>query len=163
VLAHNANRTVPDYLASGEWRPRPSVATLASAMDVGNPSNMERLRALYPQLTELRGAVSAVSVSDDEIRERIRAGYRSYGQIWCPHTATAAQAWERLPPQQRARGHWVLVATAHPAKFREIVEPLIGRTVPVPDSLAQLFARPAHCTDIDATLAALQEQLTGEE
>ena len=60
VLAHNANRTVPDYLDSGDWRPRASVATLASAMDVGDPSNMERLRALYPGLAELRTAVSAL-------------------------------------------------------------------------------------------------------
>src|SRR5205814_153097 len=60
VLAHNANRTVPDFLASGEWRPRPSVATLASAMDVGDPSNMERLRALHAGIEELRAAVSAV-------------------------------------------------------------------------------------------------------
>jgi threonine synthase len=159
VLAHNANRTVPDYLASGEWRPRPSIATLASAMDVGNPSNMERLRALYPQLPQLRSAVSAVSVGDEEIRERIRAGFRTYGQIWCPHTATAAEAWERLLPEQRARGRWVLVSTAHPAKFREIVEPLIGREVPVPETLARLFARPVHCVEIDATLGALRAAL----
>jgi threonine synthase len=163
VLAHNANRTVPDFLASGQWQPRASVPTLASAMDVGNPSNMERLRALFPGLDALRGAVSAIAVTDDEIRERIRAGYRDYGQIWCPHTAAAAEAWARLPTARRQGGPWVLVSTAHAAKFREIVEPLIGRTVAVPDSLAQLFARPAHCTDIDATLDALREQLTGEE
>jgi threonine synthase len=162
VLAHNANRAVPDFLAGGEWRPRASVATLASAMDVGNPSNMERLRALYPQLQGLRGAVSAVSVADEEIRARIRAGFRTYGQVWCPHTAAAAEAWERLPPEQRARHHWVLVATAHPAKFREIVEPLIGGTVPVPDTLARLFARPARCAEIDASLAALRGALDDE-
>jgi threonine synthase len=159
VLAHNANRTVPDYLASGEWRPRPSIATLASAMDVGDPSNMERLRSLYPELPQLRQAVSAVSVSDEEIRGRIRAGYRTYGQIWCPHTATAAEAWERMPPEQRARGRWVLVSTAHPAKFREIVEPLVGRSVPTPESLARLFARPVECAEIDATVAALRKAL----
>lgn len=159
VLAHNANRGVVDFLAGADWRPQASIATLASAMDVGNPSNMERLGALYPQLDELRGAVSAVSVSDEQIRGRIRAGYRSYGQIWCPHTATAAEAWERLPPERRARGHWVLAATAHPAKFREIVEPLIGATVPVPDTLARLFARPARCAEIDASLSALRAAL----
>jgi threonine synthase len=162
VLAHNANRTVPDYLASGEWRPRPSVATLASAMDVGKPSNMERLRSLYPGLPQLRAAVSAVSVGDGEIRERIRAGYRTYGQIWCPHTATAAEAWERLPAGERAGGRWVLVSTAHPAKFREIVEPLIGRSVPVPESLARLFARPARCVEIDSTLGALRAALEAQ-
>jgi threonine synthase len=155
VLAHNANRAVPDYLATGVWQPRASIATLASAMDVGNPSNMERLRALYPHIAHLRGAISACSVTDDEIRARIRTGYERFGQIWCPHTATAAQAWERLPQARRESGRWVLVATAHAAKFAEIVEPLIGVRVPVPGSLARLFARPTQCTEVDADLGAL--------
>lgn len=158
VLAHNANRTVPDYLESGEWRPRPSVATLASAMDVGNPSNMERVRDLFPALPELRGAVSAVSIDDEAIRSRIRAGFTQHGQIWCPHTATAAEAYERLDPPRRARP-WVLVATAHPAKFREIVEPLIGTAVAVPETLARLFARPQAHTEIDAHLPGLRDEL----
>ena len=163
VLAHNANRTVPDFLASGQWQPRPSIATLASAMDVGDPSNMERLRALYPQLAQLRDAVSACSVSDEQIRARIRAGYREYGQIWCPHTATASEAWARLPAARRRARRWVLVATAHAAKFREIVEPLIGRAVPVPATLARLFERPVQYVDVGATLAALRAAvLTGE-
>ena len=162
VLAHNANRTVPDYLASGAWQPRPSIATLASAMDVGDPSNMERLRALFPRLEELRTVVSACAVTDEEIRARIRAGYRQFGQIWCPHTATAAQAWERLPQRARERGRWVLVSTAHPAKFREIVEPLIERAVPVPESLAKLLARPTQCVEIDADLSALRAALQPE-
>jgi threonine synthase len=162
LLAHNANRTVPDFLASGEWRPRPSIATLASAMDVGDPSNMERLRALYPQDQALRAAVSACSVSDAQIRARIGAAYRQYGQMWCPHTATAAEAWKQLTPARRHERRWVLVSTAHAAKFREIVEPLIGREVPVPETLARLFARPLHCVEIDATLAALRAELLRE-
>jgi threonine synthase len=90
-------------------------------------------------------------------------GYHQYGQIWCPHTATAAEAWERLPAARRETGRWVLVSTAHPAKFREIVEPLIGREVPVPETLERLFARPARCVEIDATLAALRAALlTGD-
>jgi threonine synthase len=162
VLAHNANRTVPDFVASGAWRPRPSIATLASAMDVGDPSNMERLRALFPQLEDLRTVVSACSVTDEEIRARIRAGYQQFGQIWCPHTATAAQAWERLPQQARQEHRWVLVSTAHPAKFREIVEPLIGRAVPVPDTLTKLLARPTQCVEIGADLSALRAALQRE-
>ena len=159
VLAHNANRTVPDFLDTGDWRPRASVATLASAMDVGNPSNMERLRALHPQLSDIRSAVSACTVDDEAIRARIRAGYQELGQIWCPHTATAAEAYARLPEARRESGRWVLVATAHPAKFREIVEPLIGREVAVPESLAKLFVRPTQCTEIDAELASLRDAL----
>ncbi|MGH8270661.1 MAG: pyridoxal-phosphate dependent enzyme, partial [Steroidobacteraceae bacterium] len=159
VLAHNANRTVPDFLETGEWRPRASVATLASAMDVGNPSNMERLRALFPDLAGIRSAISACTVDDEAIRARIRAGYQDFGQIWCPHTATAAEAYSRLPAQRRGSGRWVLVSTAHPAKFRETVEPLIGREVPVPESLGRLFARPSQCTEIDAGLASLRDAL----
>ena len=159
VLAHNANRAVPDFLANGEWQPRPSIATLASAMDVGNPSNMERLRALHPDLAELRAAVTACSVTDEQIRAQIRAGFERYGQIWCPHTATAAHAYEQLSAAARGLGRWVLVATAHPAKFREIVEPLIGRAVPVPETLTRLFARPAQCVEIDADLGALRDVL----
>jgi threonine synthase len=159
LLAHNANRTVPDFLDTGEWSPRASVATLASAMDVGNPSNMERLRALHPRFSELRAAVSACSVSDEAIRARIRAGYRELGQIWCPHTATAAEAYAQLAADRRDSRRWVLVATAHPAKFREVVAPLIGREVPMPDSLAKLFVRPAECTEIEADLASLRDAL----
>ncbi len=159
VLAHNANRTVPDYLHSGAWRPRPSIATLASAMDVGDPSNAERLPALYPQLDELRAAVSACSVSDDEIRARIRADYHSRGQIWCPHTATAAEAYAQLPATLQAAHRWVIVSTAHPAKFPEIVEPLIGHAVPVPQALAGLFARATSCVEIEADLGALRAAL----
>jgi threonine synthase len=159
VLAHNANRSVPDYLAGGEWRPRASIPTLASAMDVGNPSNMERLLALFPQMRALRAAVSAFTVSDEQIRARIRAGFEEFGQIWCPHTATAAEAWQRLEPQQRDGRRWVLVATAHPAKFPEIVSPLIGRPVPVPESLAALFARPRQSVEIDAGLDSLRAVL----
>ena len=156
VLAHNANRTVPDYLSEGVLRIRASVATLASAMDVGNPSNLERLTALYPDAAALRLAVSAVSIEDGAIRARIRADHERYGALWCPHTATAAEAWAQLATARRKSGNWVLVATAHPAKFREIVEPLVGRPVPVPAALERLFRRPSQYNEIDATLASLR-------
>jgi threonine synthase len=159
VLAHNANRTVPDYLQQGVLRPRPSVATVSSAMDVGDPSNLERLVSLFPDPATLRAAVRAVSIDDDATRERIRIDYRRYGRAWCPHTAVAAEAYERLAPNERARGRWVLVATAHPAKFREIVEPLIGTKLAMPQNLARLFDRPSSCIEIEATLGALSSSL----
>lgn len=162
ILAHNANRTVADFLCDGRWQPRPSVATLASAMDVGNPSNMERLRALYPQLDALRSAVSACTVDDEAIRARISEDYRRLGRIWCPHTAVAAEAYARLPEARRRAGPWILVGTAHPAKFREIIEPLIGRQVPVPAALAELFARPSVFEEIDADLTSLRAALADE-
>ncbi|HYJ42440.1 MAG TPA: threonine synthase, partial [Steroidobacteraceae bacterium] len=159
VLAHNANRAVPDFLESGEWRPRASVPTLASAMDVGSPSNMERLRALFPDIGGVRGAVRAESVSDDEIRARIATDFHrfkgQYGKPWCPHTATAAEVHARMPISERSNARWVLVSTAHPAKFREIVEPLIGQRIEIPETLAKLFSRPVSCADLEPSLAAL--------
>jgi threonine synthase len=159
VLAHNSNRTIIDYLQSGQWRPRPSVATLASAMDVGNPSNMERLQSMHPTVESLRAQVSADSVDDAAIQARIREDYADYGRIWCPHTATAAECYRRLPEAQRRDRPWVLVATAHPAKFNEIVEPLIGRPVEVPAGLASLLRLPQHRVDVAATLDALAAAL----
>ncbi len=158
VLATNENRTIPDYLESGAWRPRPSVATLASAMDVGDPSNMERLRWLFPDVETLGRRVSARSVSNDEIRAAIRTDATALGHVWCPHTATAAHVYHQLP-RERTREHWVLVATAHPAKFNEIVEPLIGRDVPVLPALERLLGRPRQEEDLPATLDALRARL----
>lgn len=152
VLAHNANRTVPDYLRSGAWQPRPSIATLASAMDVGNPSNMERVRAFYPTLDSIREQLSADSVDDATIRARIGEDFMQYGRVWCPHTATAAEVYSRLSAEERRAHPWILVATAHPAKFNEVVEPIIGRTIDVPESLARLLSLPRHFLDLPPRL-----------
>ena len=159
VLAHNANRTVPDFINQGLLQPRASVATLSSAMDVGNPSNLERLMSLFPDAARLRRVVSAVSIDDEATRARIRSDLERYGRIWCPHSAVAAEAFSRLSAQRRARGRWVIVATAHPAKFREIVEPLVGRAVPLPASLESLFDRPSNFDEIAATLTELKRVL----
>jgi threonine synthase len=158
ILAHNINRTVPDFLQTGVWQPRPSIATLASAMDVGNPSNMERIRALYPSLSEIREQLSADSVDDATIRARIGEDFMRYGREWCPHTATAAEVYSRLAPADRHRP-WVLVATAHPAKFNEIVEPIIGKPVAIPESLDRLLRLPQCTVDLPSTLGALAAAL----
>ena len=159
VLAHNANRVVPDFLSNGEWLPRPSMSTLASAMDVGNPSNMERVRALYPTWHAVREQLSAHSVDDATIRARIKEDFMQYGREWCPHTATAAEVYARLGSAERREHPWVLVATAHPAKFNEVVEPLIGKAVAVPESLRRLLALPQRVVDIPATIDALDSAL----
>jgi threonine synthase len=159
VLAVNANRTIPNFLDSGEWRPTASIATLASAMDVGNPSNMERLRHRFPALADLRAAVSAVSVDDAGIRARIVADFGRYERIWCPHTAVAAEVYERMSPAERAAHQWVVVATAHPAKFSEILVPLVGDALQTPPSLQALYDRPSRHEVIAAELAALRSAL----
>jgi threonine synthase len=159
VLATNANTTVADFLATGQWLPRPTVATLASAMDVGNPSNMERLRDLAGDVAGVRTEVSAVTVGDEDIRAAIRDEYRRHGIPWCPHTATALHAYRHLPAAERAGRDWIAVATAHPAKFDTIVEPLLGTTVPPPPELARLLGLPSRFERIAPHLAELADRL----
>ncbi len=137
VLACNANRTIPDYLESGEYRPRDSVRTLANAMDVGAPSNMERLFDLYPTFKRFSENVTAYSVSDDEIRRTIREVYDDEGYIICPHTACG----ERVRRDYFDSVPSIVVETAHPAKFNDIVEPLLGVTVPIPKNLYEIMHR----------------------
>lgn len=159
LLAHNANRTVPDFFSDGAWRPRASIATLASAMDVGDPSNMERLLALYGDPAELRGAMRAATIDDAAIRESVRAEFRKSGTVLCPHTAAGFAAFRAMPERDRRAGPWVVAATAHPAKFPEIVEPLVGQRVPPPPALARLLERPSRSHRIAPSLEALVKQI----
>ena len=159
MLATNANRTIPDYFDSLQWLPRPSVQTLASAMDVGDPSNMERLRGLLGEADVLREALGVIAVDDAEIKTEIQRRFAEFGFAICPHTATASYAWGCMGDADRDNTHWVLVATAHPAKFETIVEPLIGEAVALPPELAAIMSRPSRSFELDATLPALAEQM----
>lgn len=159
ILATNANRTISDYFETLKWLPRPSVQTLASAMDVGDPSNMERLRRLVGDAEVLRERLGVLAVTDDLIQAAIRRDFDEFGFATCPHTATATHTWRQLDDELKTGHDWILVATAHPAKFETIVEPLIGTTVPLPDGLAEILSRPSRSVVIDANLAALDSAL----
>jgi threonine synthase len=156
VLATNANRTIPEYFDTLEWLPRASVQTLASAMDVGDPSNMERLRGLLGDAEILRERLGVVSVNDEQIKSAIVEDYAEFGFATCPHTATATHAWRHFDEATRDGEDWILVATAHPAKFETIVEPLIQTAVPLPIELAAILSRPSRCKTIDPDLGALE-------
>jgi len=162
VLATNANRVLPEFLASGDYQPRASIATLANAMDVGAPSNLERLRALFASTAELTQAVTAVSVTDAAIAARIRRFFADEGRAICPHTAVAAEVLAGLREGGDQRD-WCLVASADPVKFESIVEPLIGQSLAVPPSLEHWLQRPALATPIAATAAALRQQLLARQ
>lgn len=157
ILATNANRTIPEYFDTLEWLPQPSIETLASAMDVGDPSNMERLRGLLGDAGVLRDQIGVVSVNDEQIKASIREDFAEFGFATCPHTATATHAWRHLDADARASHDWILVATAHPAKFETVVEPLIGCTIPLPLELEAILSRPSRSVKIEPTLDALAE------
>jgi threonine synthase len=124
-------------------------------MDVGDPSNMERLRHLVGEAAVLREQLGVLSVNDGQIEAAIKQDFAEFGFATCPHTATASHTWRQLDRSLADEHDWILVATAHPAKFETIVEPLIGETVPVPPELSELLSRPAKARSIEPTLTAL--------
>lgn len=158
LFATNRNATVPEFLESGAYRARPSVATLANAMDVGDPSNAARLRFMLAADPDLSGVLSATSVDDVTIRDRIRAGEKDYGRIFCPHTACAVEMLER---ERRAGATEALcvVATAHPAKFEEVVEPLVGHGVEPPPALRTMLGRASSSEPLEPDYASLKDRL----
>jgi threonine synthase len=143
------NDTVPRYLASGRVEPRPSVPTLANAMDVGNPSNLERLQWLFDgDLGAMRSMIRSSAHTDQEVRRAIAGLFERFGYVADPHTAIAFLG-----------GAPVFLATAHAAKFRDVVEPVIGRAVPLPAPLAAALARNKSAHRINPALNELAELL----
>lgn len=162
ALATNANAVLPAFFAGADYRPQPSVATVANAMDVGAPSNFERLQWLYGgDAAVLRGQFMARRIDDAQIRALIARRYRDHGEVFCPHTACALAVLEQLRSEGVAAAgqDWAVAATAHPAKFEAVVEPLTGGELAVPPALAALLARPAHAQPLPASPAALRQLL----
>lgn len=156
VVATNANRVVPDYLDTGEYRPRPSVATLSNAMDVGAPSNWERIHALFRgDHDAMAAALRWGSRTDEETRQTVLELHRE-GYLADPHGAVACGV---LQAQLREGEQGIFLATAHPAKFRESLEPTLGQEIPLPRVLSDLLEKPLLCESLPADAAALKHRL----
>ncbi len=158
VLACNANDVLPRYFAGAPYVPRPTKATLANAMDVGAPSNFERLRHCHDSDAHLRTSLSAHAVDDATITETIRHAPARHGIVPCPHTATGLHVLERLRLEGDTRP-WAVVATAHPAKFESIVEPLVGHVVTPPPALAETLSWPASAERLEVDHEAMRAVL----
>lgn len=156
VAATNANTTVPDYLENGEYRPRPSVATLSNAMDVGAPSNWERIRHLFGgDWQALRSALRWGSLDDEGTRATVR-DLAGRGYLADPHGAVACSVLKsRLRPGETG----IFLATAHPAKFQEALEPVLGREIPLPPALGRLLDRPLAAEGMANDAGALKRRL----
>lgn len=159
ILSTNANRVISDFLASGIFHPRPSIATLANAMDVGNPSNFERLQALYPEIADFFANIKAYSVNDEQIKQTIKAVYEKSQVIICPHTATALYVQANCLDTNDKAKNWIIAATAHPAKFETIIEPLLGIELEVPERLHEVLSRSNRAIESAATLHAVSEKV----
>ena len=156
VAATNVNDVVPEYLVTGDYKPRPSVRTVANAMDVGAPSNFERIQSLYNgNFDAIRADVAGAAYDDATVLAEIARVDREHGYLLDPHGAIAWLGLNEVLAKQGADARGVFLATAHPSKFREVVEPAIGRSIPLPDVLAEAVKRPRHRTTISADYASL--------
>ncbi|MBZ5557882.1 MAG: threonine synthase [Acidobacteriia bacterium] len=162
VAATNVNDVVPAYLETGRYQPRASMATLANAMDVGHPSNFERMTWLYGgDLDAMRRDIVGSRHTDDDVRATIRDVFETRGYLLDPHSAIGYMGLKRQMGRVGQVGRvGIFLATAHPAKFAEIVEPIIGRPVEKPAPLADALARPRYIIRIDASLDAVRGLLT---
>jgi threonine synthase len=149
------NDTVPRYFASGRVEPKPSVQTLANAMDVGAPSNLERLQWLFGgDVAAMKAIITSEPYTDDEVRKAIVMLFEKYDYVADPHTAIGY-----LGVPEKRTGLSLVLATAHPAKFREVVQPLIRTEVPLPDALAATLARKKQVQRIRPELEELSKLL----
>ena len=152
VAASNCNDVVPEFLRTGVYRPRPSVQTPANAMDVGAPSNFERMLWLCDGDAErLRRELIGFRCDDERILETIGELYRTYGYFSDPHSAVGYAASMAI-----ARPGFYL-STAHPAKFGEVIASVTGAHVPLPERLELSMNRPQHSERLSVDLSALEE------
>jgi threonine synthase len=158
LAATNVNDVVPEFLDTGVYRARPSVETMSNAMDVGDPSNFARILDLYRgDADALRRDVRGSRHGDAETRAALRDVHARTGYVMDPHTAVGYLGIRAFP--RADGGPDVLLATAHPAKFRESVEPAIGAKVPVPPALAACLERESRAETIAADPGAVRRAL----
>jgi threonine synthase len=160
IAATNINDIVPGYLKTGNFIPRPSAATIANAMDVGNPGNFDRILDLYgnshPRIIEV---VAGFSYTDDQIRETIGKIYKRYGYLLDPHGATGYQALaDHLLKLTSDSGFFI--ETAHPAKFADVVEEVIGEKIIIPETLQEAMNKTPVKTSLSADYKNLRDYLS---
>jgi threonine synthase len=155
IAACNANDVVPHYLLTGEYKVKNSVATISNAMDVANPSNFVRIMEIFDQhFSHLREKLSAYSISDEETRSTIKRIYNEYHYLLDPHGAVGYTALEKyLSEHPSQKG--ILLETAHPVKFYDVVEWVIGESVPMPTLVQEQLKLEKNSTLIDSDLLQL--------
>lgn len=137
IAAVNANKVFPDFMATGEYKPQPSLSTLANAMDVGNPSNFARVYELFGcKVENMREYICSYSYSDELIGKTIAHVADKYGYICDPHGAVGFAA---LEDNLQEGEEGLFLETAHPAKFIDTVEKFAGRKVEIPERLAKFL------------------------
>lgn len=155
LIANNKNSVLTEFLKTGIYQKKTSIKTLATAMDVGDPSNLERLRNLFSDFTSFKKQLNVQSVTDEEIKSAIKECYDTYHYVICPHTATAYHRLMKINENQP----WVIVSTAHPAKFEQIIEPLLNIKIPIPEQLNHLLTKKQYLELIEPNFKSLNYKL----
>lgn len=160
IAATNANAVVPEFFASGKFTPRNSVATVSNAMDVGDPSNFPRLETVYQNdLALMRQEIKAVAVSDIETLSQIKATYQAQHYLLDPHTAVGVVAAKQDLKNSKNNFDYIIAATAHPAKFSEVIANAIGVAPEIPERLQQLINKPKQSVLLPADYTQLKNYL----
>jgi threonine synthase len=161
LAATNANDTVPLYLKTGRYKPQPSRGTISNAMDVGDPSNLARLRDLFGNdVAAFKRKITAFSVSDEDTLREIRRCYEANGVVVDPHTAVGITAARRYLNKVGVLPV-IVAATAHPGKFPEVVEKAIGMKIPLPPALREAMTKPKQAVAIAVDYGELKRLLWG--
>ncbi len=160
IAANNRNDIFYQYLQTGEYNPRPSVATIANAMDVGNPSNFARVLDLYGHShAAIAAEVSGATYTDEQIAETMRATWQAHHYLLDPHGACGYRALaEGLRPDEVG----IFLETAHPAKFKDTVEQIIGSEVQVPEKLQAFMRGTKQSLPMSKEFAQFKAYLMGE-
>jgi threonine synthase len=140
IASTNANNVVPEFLETGVYRPRPSIATISNAMDIGDPSNFVRISELYNNnIEEMRKDLTGFSFSDDDARNTMKAVYNEFNYLTDPHGALAYKGLKKWMVKNGGQG--IFLETAHPAKFIDVVENAIENKIAIPEKLNEYLKR----------------------
>ncbi len=161
IAATNANDTVPEFLKSGVYLPKPSVQTISNAMDVGNPSNWVRIQDMFKDAPdELVKLITGFSFDDEETLSAIEKIHTAYNYVVCPHTAIAWQAlkdWQQDEPTGRTAG--VFLSTAHPCKFPDVLPQHIAAEIVIPEQVKDLESKKRAVSSLGKDFAGFKKYL----
>lgn len=166
IAATNVNDIVPEYLQTGKFHPRSSIQTISNAMDVGNPSNFDRIMHLFGHsLDEVKRHLRGVSFTDAQTKKAIREVYDATGYVMDPHTAIGylgvsnCRNTGNIPFNGNGDTPYVILSTAHPAKFAEEIEEVLQREISIPQRLQECLDKEKRSTPMPADYRALKTYL----
>ena len=159
VASTNANDTVPRFLETGKYEPNPSIATISNAMDVGNPSNFVRVLELFDNdFKQIQNKISSFRISDEITKKTISEVYENHNYLLDPHGAVAYTALD-LYLKENPTEKGIILETAHPLKFNNVVEPIIGEEIEIPLNVKTLLEKTKNSILISPTFQCLSNEL----